>query len=126
MAWITSDEQVANSLREYSGQPVHVRDGDALDMAIATNADSVVLLPAANGAASVVVIHWNERPSAPVETEPPASEPEPVQKAEPKPPQPEPEPRHELVATGLLGLTDAIEYEEEPQKPKKWWQKLLD
>ena len=44
--------------------------------------------------------------------------------------QPSPE-RAELagasyVAAGFLGLADEVVLESEPEKPRKWWQKLLD
>lgn len=31
-----------------------------------------------------------------------------------------------LAPAGFLGLSDSIDMETEPEKPKKWWQKLLD
>jgi hypothetical protein len=31
-----------------------------------------------------------------------------------------------LAPAGFLGLSDGIDMDSEPEKPKKWWQKILD
>jgi hypothetical protein len=98
--WIAFDHNTARVLatRSESREATVLRSGQALDSALELDA-SVALLPAKDGAVFLLAI---AKPSA----------------HSPRPP--------ERVATGFLGLLDELVYEEPPEPPRKWWQKLLE
>lgn len=127
---------------------------DALGVALASNHDAVLLMPTADSE-HVIVAHIRHIPAAVILSErrpnsaPPERadfardgvEPEAARVEEPPSPAiaspaPIPEPQHERTpegertpvyeAGGFLGLRDVPVYDDEPARPKKWWQKLLD
>ncbi len=78
-------------------------NGDALALALATDRNTVVLMPG-RSSDRVLVATVRHIPKPPAE----------ARRA----------PVYE--AAGILGLRDAEVYEDEPAPPKKWWQKILD
>jgi len=116
--WIAFDENTAASIAEKTGDQAGIvkSDEDALELALRSSQASVVVVPARTPAVEPeqVLILKMERKSRPEKAAPRAAkqagrESEPVG----------------YVATGFLGLNDEPVYEEEPPRPKKWWQKIL-
>ncbi len=99
--WIVFDPQSAEAVAGAQLSP-ELHAGDALGAALSSLKESVVVMPASD-AERALVVRIRRVPAAPAE----------------------PEAKYE--ATGFLGLMDAPVYEDdEPLKPKKWWQKIWD
>ena len=94
--WVGFDEDTTAMLAQQTGVAAEFQRGDALRAAIRGRNNSVVLLPGEAGQALLITV-MHMVPDRPME----------------------------YVATGFLGLMDEPVYDEEPQPPKKWWQKLL-
>ncbi len=126
--WTVFDDAAAAAARERGGQ-VDVRRGDdagpAVSEALDQQARVVAVFPAREPGKAVVL---RSRRSA---SEPAvAASPSPAVAATPealaaKPPS-KLEPKVSYAAGGFLGLSDELVLDEEPPKPKKWWQKILD
>lgn len=100
--WIVFDERTAEAVESQSGIRPEIRDrsGTILAMAIASPA-AVAVLPAAEPG-HVLLMRVNRPQPAAV----------PVKAAS------------NMVAAGFLGLSDSIDMDSEPERPKGWWQKI--
>ncbi len=106
--WIAFDSSSAAALAAVQVTPELHDNSDALAVALSSPAGSVVLMPAraADQALVVRIRHLA------------AQEPPAIGKQQPE---------VQYEATGFLGLIDAPVYpDDEPPKPKTWWQKICD
>ena len=117
--WITFDDRTAAAVvSNVASGTAEIRDGDAFLTAISEGDCTLVLPSETAGQVLFLQVRINADVSA---RKPPASvgvEPAIQQKAVGE------ETSYEAV--GFLGLSDSLVFEEEPPRPRKWWQKLLD
>ncbi len=116
--WVTFDETTRTELDRAVGAESDLRAGGALDAALAADR-AVAVLPAPEDGGALLItlsrrIQVHPQPSAPkAEAAPTAArweDPDAVG----------------YSASGFLGLLDAPVYEdEEEQKPKSWWRKIV-
>jgi hypothetical protein len=98
--WITFDSLSAEQLMEYQPQEtVTVLAGSALQMAIDDPSDSVVVMPGLHAGTALVVRVDRRRPKESMHS----------------------------VASGFLGLSDEVEFEDEPpaEGKKNWWKRVF-
>ncbi len=119
--WIAFDENTAASIAEKTGDQAGIvkSDVDALGLALRSSQASVVVVPARTPPTETeqVLMLKMERKSRPEKPAPPAAK----QAARESVSEPV-----GYVATGFLGLNDEPVFEEDdPPRPKKWWQKIL-
>jgi hypothetical protein len=104
--WIVFDSATANAVQSRWGvrPEVHAEErGEIMRMVLQSRA-AVAVGPAAQpGKVLLVRISRQQRP--PTSPAKPAST---------------------LAPAGFLGLSDSIDMDTEPQRPKKWWRKILD
>ena len=110
--WIAFDPATADAARKHSGD-VEVRQGldgaTALSTALRQEFATVLVMPAANGRATLAKI-----------TRPQAAPVTPINETRLR------GPNITYAPTGFLGLDDSVVMDEPPAKPKKWWEKILD
>ena len=117
--WITFDDETAAAVvSSVASGTAEIRDGDAFLTAISSGNCTLVVPSDTAGQVFFLQIRVNSNVN---ERKPPAS----VQLDTPV----EKRAAGEDVsyeAIGFLGLSDSPVFEEEPRRPKKWWQRLLD
>ena len=114
--WVTFDGQSAAHLRATTNHTVEERtQGDALTAALACD-DAVALLPGggSDNDALLITVHRCEHAQQPEALAPG----EVARWSDPS--------AKSYAAGGFLGLLDEPVYEDEqPQKPKSWWKKVI-
>ncbi len=104
--WIVFDQAGADAVQHRSGSSPEIRTGgdqasEIISMALQSRG-AVAVLPAAAGPNAVLIrIHARQAPPAP-------------------------DASSKMAPAGFLGLSDTIDMDDEPEPPKKWWQKILD
>lgn len=107
--WTAFDEAAAAAIRERGEDAINLCDAQEFDRVLSDSlqhdAPLIAVLPAREqGQAILLRIEYRAR----IEAVPAAQATGP-----------------RYAASGFLGLTDALD-DEEPPRPKKWWQKILD
>ena len=116
--WITFDDRTAAAVvSNVASGTAEIRDGDAFLTALSGGDCNLVLPSQTAGQVLFLQIRVNESAGT---RKPPASV-KPERSVEPKAAE---EVSYEAV--GFLGLSDSPVFDDEPPRPKKWWQKLLD
>jgi hypothetical protein len=116
--WITFDDQTAAAVvSNVASGTAEIRDGDAFLTAISEGDCTLVLPSDTAGQVFFLQIRVNANVT---ERKPPASVQ--VEAVETKAVGGD----VSYEAIGFLGLSDSPVFEDEPQRPKKWWQRLLD
>ena len=116
--WITFDDQTAAAVvSNVASGTAEIRDGDAFLTAISEGDCTLVFPSDTAGQVFFLQIRVNANVN---ERKPPASVrlDTPVEKAVGE--------DVSFEAVGFLGLSDSPVFEDEPHRPKKWWQRLLD
>ncbi len=113
--WIVFDAATAAAVESKTNSQAELRDIDAeqatgiLAEMLSASGPAVAIVPARSGKHALVMrLTRNARPS--VQEQLPAT---PIFGAH-------------VAPGGFLGLADELVLEDEPQPPKKWWQKILD
>ena len=127
--WTVCDRNVADLVMAIAGPEAELQTSaisreQALEVALACP-PAVALLPSPVPGHTCVVQITRHRVQVPMSVEPRVPAPMTVQPSE-RAHEPEPRSTASYVAGGFLGLADEVVLETEPEKPKKWWQKLLD
>ncbi|SRR5579864_5283402 len=116
--WITFDDQTAAAVvSNVASGTAEIRDGDAFLTAISEGDCTLVLPSDTAGQVFFLQIRINANVN---ERKPPASVQ--VETVETKAVGGD----VSYEAIGFLGLSDSPVFEDEPHRPKKWWQRLLD
>ena len=132
--WIALDETTRLALRDALGAQgtVSMRSGSALKAALDSGQDCAVVLPGeGENTARLVSIKRQSRPvdapPEPVAAEPVGAEARELAFDYVSPEKMEKSPAHN-EATGFLGLSDEVVYDDEPAPPAKkaWWKKLVE
>jgi hypothetical protein len=107
--WIVFDESTAHAVQTSAGvqpeiRPEAVKPGKFFDIALDSRA-SVAIMPGEHpgGAILMRVSRREQRPEAAVGS-----------------------PASNMAPAGFLGLSDTVDMDREPERPRKWWQKILD
>jgi hypothetical protein len=126
--WIVFDEQTADAVQSRCGlrPEVHADErGEILQMVLQSRA-AVAVGPAPQSGKALLIRMTRPQHQATRQTVHKLPSPPPPQLT---PPTPEtPKPASNLAPAGFLGLTDSIDMDSEPEsdRPKKWWQRILD
>jgi hypothetical protein len=107
--WIVFDQPTADAVETRAGVRPEVRDdavAPARIMELALNSRASLAVIPGEAAGSAVLMRVTRRQASPQPTgaKPAAS----------------------LAPAGFLGLSDGVDMDSEPERPKKWWQKILD
>lgn len=117
--WITFDDETAAAVvSNVASGTAEIRDGDAFLTAISEGDCTLVLPSDTAGQVFFLQIRINanvneRKPPASVHLDAPAQKKAVGEDVS-------------YEAVGFLGLSDSPVFEEEPRRPKKWWQRLLD
>lgn len=110
--WMVFDQLTAAAVRSQTGNQVELRRaedtpaGSVIALAAAAPGPAAAVIPAADGERAVLLrFTHNVRPQTEAA---PSLAPTRV------------------APGGFLGLADELVLEDEPEPPKKWWQKILD
>ncbi len=113
--WIVFDAATAAAVESTTNSRAELRDADAgqatgiLAEVLSASGPAVAIVPTSSRERVLVIrLTRNARPS--VQEQVPAT---PISGAR-------------VAPGGFLGLADELVLEDEPQPPKKWWQKILD
>ena len=126
--WIVFDHQTADAVQSRCGLRPEVRAderGEILQMVLQSRAAVAVGPAPQSGKALLIRMTRPERHAA---REPEQQVPSPPAPPVTPPAPATPQPASNLAPAGFLGLSDSIDMDSEPEpdRPKKWWQKILD
>ena len=127
--FIVFDRASASAVRVRTGAKPELRQepiraGNFLDLAVRASTSVAVMPGEQPGTAILMRVLSREHHAEPVHIEQNQVSAKPSSAVEDK--------RYEkqadsgLAPSGFLGLSDSVDMDSEPEKPKKWWQKLLD
>ncbi|MGZ4817700.1 MAG: hypothetical protein ACXVZJ_03690 [Terriglobales bacterium] len=107
--WIVFDESTAHAVQTSTGvqpeiRPGAVKPGKFFDLALESRA-SVAIMPGEHEGGAILMRVSRREQSRETAAGSPASN---------------------MAPAGFLGLSDGVDMDSEPERPKKWWQKILD
>jgi hypothetical protein len=100
--WIAFDEESTAFAARHTRAAVVFQSGDAIRLALAADRAPIIILPTNHGNERLTLLRLR-RKTPQTEGESVVYEP-----------------------TGILGLTDSISFERQPQASKNWWRRLLE
>ncbi len=126
---IVFDRATADALRERTGvQPElrqeSIRATKFLEMMVLSESSVAVMPGEEPGTAILMRVLRQEQRKAMARV--PQVEAVDAASSDPPPPAAKRDQSGVLAPSGFLGLYDSVDMDTEPEKPKKWWQKLLD
>ncbi len=98
--WIAFDDETVSVLSRQTGEEAELGVGDPLAVALASQTPTLVMLPGANGQVTVLTIAATSAKSE--------------------------QTSQRYIATGFLGLSDAVATDEDFQEEERpWWRRIL-